>query len=503
MTFPLPNPLSQIPRHPLLYAHPSPLHPLPTLTKHFTRKTSQSKIQITLHTKREDQASPLASSGNKYRKLEYIIPDILSPTPKYGGLGSGPDRGSAAPPTSSVVTDPRPNSQNTTTSTTTSSNTKTKTTTLVTEGALQSNHTVQVAALARHLGLDAVVILHKATGGGWGASSDRRAFARTGNVQIARLLGADVRVVEGSSVAAAASKSASSTGPGASSAATQDTSGQHEPPEEKREDPVASTLHSLQHNEQKVPYWIPSGASLHPLGGLGYARCAFEIVAQEGHRQNQDLPDLNTNLHSISKANGNEKQRMDYIFVACGSGSTLGGLIAGFKLLEKMERESTSTTTRQQRPPRKIIGVLTSPTSPKSYHEERVLRFARQAAGLIGLDPLADITPADVRLEDRFVGTGYGVLDAETKAALETMARTEGVLVDPVYTAKVARAMMHWVRSGELEADWRCSFSGGLAEEEDDDDDDDDDGIQKSGPVNVLFIHTGGQSALSAYADVD
>ncbi|RAH73753.1 tryptophan synthase beta subunit-like PLP-dependent enzyme [Aspergillus aculeatinus CBS 121060] len=457
----LPPAFAQIPRHPLLYPHPSPIHPLPALTKHLLPKP-RPQTQITLHAKREDQASPLACSGNKYRKLEYLIPDILSPAPQYGGLGPSPERGSAcapAPPPSSSSTPPKP--------------------TLITEGALQSNHTVQVAALATHLNLSAVLCLHKTTGGGWRTAPDPRAFARIGNVQLAKLLGADVRLLDSANVQA--KKEDSNAGGGGNN--------NNNNPDN---DPIASIMHTLRTHEGKIPYWIPSGASLHPLGGLGYARGAFEIAAQEG-----DAP---------QHAESWPKSRYDYIFVACGSGSTLGGLIAGFKLLEKVEgqqsRATAAAAARQQqqpRPPRKIIGVLTSPTSPRAYHEERVLRFARQAAELIGLDdPQREITAADVTLEERFVGAGYGVLDAETKQAMNVVAHTEAVVLDPVYTAKVARAMMHWVGSGELEEDWRRrrgrgkseTGPGKLAEEPGD-------------AVNVLFIHTGGQSALSAYADAE
>ncbi|RAK80377.1 1-aminocyclopropane-1-carboxylate deaminase/D-cysteine desulfhydrase [Aspergillus fijiensis CBS 313.89] len=459
----LPPAFAQIPRHSLLYPHPSPIHPLPALTKHLL-PNPRPQTQITLHAKREDQASPLACSGNKYRKLEYLIPDILSPTPQYGGLGPSPERGSACAPA------PPPSSSPTTTTTTPQKPT------LITEGALQSNHTVQVAALATHLNLSAVLCLHKTTGGGWRTAPDPRAFARTGNVQLAKLLGADVRLLDSANVAALPNPQA-----------------KKEDSNADDNDPIASIIHTLRTREGKIPYWIPSGASLHPLGGLGYARCAFEIAAQEG-----DAP---------QHAQSWPKSRYDYIFVACGSGSTLGGLIAGFKLLEKVEGQQSQTTAaaaaarqqQQHRPPRKIIGVLTSPTSPKAYHEERVLRFARQAAGLIGLDdPQREITAADVTLEERFVGAGYGVLDAETKQAMDVVARTEAVVLDPVYTAKVARAMMHWVGSGELEEDWRRrrgrgkseTGPGKLAEEPGD-------------AVNVLFIHTGGQSALSAYADAE
>ncbi|PYH96135.1 1-aminocyclopropane-1-carboxylate deaminase [Aspergillus ellipticus CBS 707.79] len=423
MTLTLPSPLAQIPRHPLLYSHPSPIHSLPALTNLLNRP-KPNHPSITLHAKREDHSSPLTNSGNKYRKLEYLIPDILSPYPQHGGLAPGPSRGTAAPPPPTSSLSPAP------------------TTTLVTEGAIQSNHTIQVASIANHLNLETVVILHKGTGGALSTSTDKTAFLRVGNVQIARLLGAEVRMVESSTV---------STGKG-----------------EERESVVARVLDELR-AQGKNPYWIPSGASLHPLGGVGYARCAFEIAAQE------------------KEAGGG---RMDYVFVACGSGSTVGGLIAGFKLLEKMEKEEGGGERRKDgmsRPPRKVIGVVISPTLPREYHEERILGFARQAAGLIGLDPLTDITMDDVWLDERFAGSAYGVLDADAREALALMARKEAVMLDPVYTAKVFRGMKHWIQEGELARDWTSRFGASNGQEH----------------VNALFVHTGGQSALSAYADVE
>ncbi|KAJ9485803.1 hypothetical protein VN97_g7552, partial [Penicillium thymicola] len=167
--------------------------------------------------------------------------------------------------------------------------------------------------------------------------------------------------------------------------------------------------------------------------------------------------------------------RFDYVFVACGSGSTVGGLVAGFKLLEKIRGLDVSKTIGESR---KVVGILNSPTKPREYHEKRVLTFARRAGELIGLDGEQDIGVDDVRLDDRFVGTAYGVLDGESKEALETMARTEGMVLDPVYTAKVARGMMHWVNEGEVA-----------------------DSAKPLDQVNVLFIHTGGQAALGAYTD--
>lgn len=402
----LPSNLSKIPRHQILYPSPSPIHPLPTLS---SSSPPPSQPLISLFAKREDHAAPLACAGNKYRKLEYIVPDILSASPRYHSHEYHP------------INTPLPGPA----------------TTLVTEGAIQSNHTVQVAALAHKLGLRSLVLLQRGTGGGLRASQEKDVFLRAGNVQINRLLGAEVRIL-------------------------------------KEDDPLTNdafpVLEELRKRGER-PYWIPGGASLHPLGGLGYVRAAFEIHHQE----------------SEMKLGGSGV--FDYIFAACGSGSTVGGLIAGFKLLEKMGDDL---------PRRNIIGVLNSPTRPRSYHEERVLAFARRAAGQVRsqgesgydgkgmgsefeLDPEGDITMDDVRLEDRFVGTAYGVLDAETRETLETMARTEGIVLDPVYTAKVARAMMQWVKEDEIK---EFARQRGLDQ------------------VNMLFIHTGGQAALGAYTDL-
>ncbi|KXG49593.1 Tryptophan synthase beta subunit-like PLP-dependent enzymes superfamily [Penicillium griseofulvum] len=386
--FQLPETFAQIPRYKILYPSPSPIHPLPSIAPRLSSVSPHHPL-ITVHAKREDHSSPLACAGNKYRKLEYIVPDILSQTPRYHSHENNP----APVPLPGAVT------------------------TLVTEGAIQSNHTVQVAALARKLGLKALIILHRGTGGGLDAAKDKEAFQRSGNVQINHLLGAEIRVCEEDDSLAL------------------DTT------------PLLDELRAAGQN----PYWIPSGASLHPLGGLGYARAAFEIAAQE-----EELGLGGSGM-------------FDYIFVACGSGSTVGGLVAGFKLLEKIMGKGS----------RKVVGILTSPTKPRAYHEARVLAFARRAGEFIGLDAERDIGVEDVRLDDRFVGTAYGVLDSGSNLALMTMAWREGMMLDPVYTAKVARGMMHWVNKGEVA-----------------------DSAKPLEQVNVLFIHTGGQGALGAYADL-
>ena len=125
--------LHEFPRHPLTFG-PSPVHPLRRLTQHL------SGAQI--WAKREDVSSGLAFGGNKVRKLEYIVPDVLA---------TGAD-------------------------------------TLVSIGGYQSNHTRQVAAVAAYLGLKCRLVQEK-----WVPWEDP-VNDKVGNILLSRMLGADSRL---------------------------------------------------------------------------------------------------------------------------------------------------------------------------------------------------------------------------------------------------------------------------------------------------------------------
>ncbi|MCX2729229.1 1-aminocyclopropane-1-carboxylate deaminase [Saccharopolyspora sp. NFXS83] len=125
--------LADFPRYPLLFG-PSPVHPLDRLTAHL----GGARIWA----KREDCNSGLAYGGNKTRKLEYIVPDVLA---------SGAD-------------------------------------TLVSIGGYQSNHTRQVAAVAAKLGLGARLVQEKWVD--WPDSVNDK----VGNILLSRIMGADVRL---------------------------------------------------------------------------------------------------------------------------------------------------------------------------------------------------------------------------------------------------------------------------------------------------------------------
>ncbi|CAI6092101.1 unnamed protein product, partial [Clonostachys chloroleuca] len=255
--------------------------------------------------------------------------------------------------------------------------------TLVTTGGIQSNHMRQTSAAAAHLGLNV-----------------RDEFKNPSDLAVGirmlnHILGAEVFPVD------------------------------------TTEDEVIETLRS----RGKQPYLIPSGASLHHLGGLGYARAAFEILEQEKQ--------LNVNF--------------DTIVTAVGSGSTLGGLVAGFKLAQ------TRGLILQKK---RLLGF--SIVHRKADMTDIVLRIAGTATTKIGTKA-EDITEDEFEISDEFLGDAYGVLNTRTMDGIKELARTEGILTDPVYTGKAFTGLLSMAKSGKLATG------------------------------NVLFLHTGGQVALSAY----
>jgi 1-aminocyclopropane-1-carboxylate deaminase/D-cysteine desulfhydrase-like pyridoxal-dependent ACC family enzyme len=93
-----------------------------------------------------------------------------------------------------------------------------------------------------------------------------------------------------------------------------------------------------------------------------------------------------------------------------------------------------------------------------------------RAAELLGLPHRLAANELDITQD--FIGLGYGAVTAEGWEATDLLARTEGVLLDPVYTAKAMAGLMHDIRRRRLAAD-----------------------------ETVVFIHTGGLPAVFAYRD--
>jgi D-cysteine desulfhydrase/L-cysteate sulfo-lyase len=178
------------------------------------------------------------------------------------------------------------------------------------------------------------------------------------------------------------------------------------------------------------PFVIPLAADQPPLGALGYVLCAGEILAQAA-RDGIDF---------------------DHVVVASGSGLTHGGLLVGFRALGRDDIRVQAMCVRRD----------------ADSQRQRMRRRAAMIADLIGHDSLID--EADLLINDRCFPPSYGKLNGATQAAIAAFARREGLLLDPVYSGKVAAGMMHMAAAGDF-----------------------------AHAKGVIFIHTGGQPALFAY----
>jgi len=148
----------------------------------------------------------------------------------------------------------------------------------------------------------------------------------------------------------------------------------------------------------------------------------------------------------------------DTIVVCSVTGSSHAGIIVG-SAIQKDEGK----------PARKVIGIDASakPAQTKS----QVRKIAQATADKIGLG--RQLTDDEVLLDERFHAGVYGLADAETLAAMELGARTDGMITDPVYEGKSLAGLIKLVRDGEIPKE-----------------------------SNVLYVHLGGQAALSAYPDL-
>ena len=160
---------------------------------------------------------------------------------------------------------------------------------------------------------------------------------------------------------------------------------------------------------------IPLGAST-PLGSLGYVRAATEIDGQfRDHPHPGDT----------------------WIFVSASSCGTYAGLALGFTLLQRRDV--------------RLVGV--SPDISRVKILALTENLANGAGALLGAQ--TPLLPGLLHATDDYVGPGYGVQSDASEEATAVLGRTEGVLLDPAYTAKTAAAMLDWAQSGRIPPDDR------------------------------------------------
>jgi 1-aminocyclopropane-1-carboxylate deaminase/D-cysteine desulfhydrase-like pyridoxal-dependent ACC family enzyme len=102
----------------------------------------------------------------------------------------------------------------------------------------------------------------------------------------------------------------------------------------------------------------------------------------------------------------------------------------------------------------RLVGV--SADDPAEEVKEKVVLHATEGARLVGFE--GPLLSDQVLVTDAFVGEGYGIPTAASEAATMLLARSEGVILDPTYTAKAAAAMVEWARGDEMRSDDRVIF---------------------------------------------
>ncbi|WP_299866065.1 D-cysteine desulfhydrase family protein [uncultured Roseobacter sp.] len=174
----------------------------------------------------------------------------------------------------------------------------------------------------------------------------------------------------------------------------------------------------------RTPYVIPLALGNAPLGALGYMRAAEEILSQD--------------------------DGFDVVVVASGSGLTHAGLLHGLRRAGHRAR---------------VIGSCVRRDAKQQNERMRQVRDA-----LAKMTGTATVQNEDIIIWDGALAPGYGQLGPAAAQAMAMMAQTEGIILDPVYTAKVFAAVPALVARGDIRAGER-----------------------------VLFVHTGGLASLFAY----
>lgn len=290
---------------------------------------------------KRDDVHPLGAGGNKLRKLEYH-------------LGAAREAGAD---------------------------------TVITFGALQTNHGRQTAAACAKLGLRCdLVLTAKVPRAG-------EAYERSGNIPLSKLFGASVHICADS----------------------------------EETDRVYDQLVADATADGRKVATVPVGGS-NDLGALGYVRGTRELAEQLAER-------------GIDHAQ---------LVVPHASGGTAAGITLAAGLLGGLEVS--------------IVCV----SHPTDEAMASLTEIRAGAAKLLGVDE-----PASPRLSvtEATLGAGYGIPTDAVWKALHLFGRTEGVVLDPVYTGKVAAALVDWKHNLDLDAN-----------------------------EPVVFLHTGGMPGLYGYA---
>jgi L-cysteate sulfo-lyase len=247
---------------------------------------------------------------------------------------------------------------------------------VITQGATQSNHARQTAAAAVRLGMRCHILLEDRTG-----YTDPN-YTDNGNVLLDRLHGATVERRPGACDMQAEMEA------------------------------VAAKLADA----GQRPYVIPGGGST-PLGALGYANAALELVSQATDRG----------------------LRIDHVIHATGSAGTQAGLVVGLQALNS---------------PIRLLGI--GVRAPREKQESMVYNLGCRTWDFLGLR--GELPRESVAANCDYVGGGYGVPTPGMVEAVTLLAQTEGLLLDPVYSGKGMAGLIDLIRKGHFKKDDNVVF---------------------------------------------
>jgi len=180
-------------------------------------------------------------------------------------------------------------------------------------------------------------------------------------------------------------------------------------------------------NEGRKPYVVHLAPGHSPLGALGYVDAARELLDQ-------------CEAASIT---------LDEVVLASGSGHTHAGMLYGLRALGN---------------PVRVTGVCVRRDAEAQH--ARISERCNEIAGLLEMD--SPVVDEDVIVTDEFLAPGYGRANEAVLDAMKVAAETEGLITDPVYTAKAFSALLESAR------------------------------LATPGQT-LVFIHTGGTPAIFAY----
>ena len=179
----------------------------------------------------------------------------------------------------------------------------------------------------------------------------------------------------------------------------------------------------------RKPYFIPVGGS-NGVGALGYVAAITELMEQL------------------------KNERVDRIIFASSSGGTQAGMVVGARVSEFAGE---------------VLGIrIDKDERGAGVYEQELSEIANDAATRLGMKER--FTANDFKVRRGYAGTGYGVVGDLERDAIRTLAETEGILLDPVYTGRAFGALLDLIRQKIIGAN-----------------------------ETILFWHTGGAPALFAY----